>query len=109
MSASNPGPVRRFFRGAWRVVDVSRRVVLNLIFLLIVLLILIALAKSGPGPLADKTALVLSLDGSIAEQKAGTLRSTALDQVRGEAIQKVQLRDIVAVLEIGRASCRERV
>ena len=99
MSASNPGPVRRFFRSAWRVVDVSRRVMLNLIFLLIVLLIVVAMARSGPAALADKTALVLNLDGSIAEQKAGTLRSTALDQVRGEAIQKVQLRDIVAVLD----------
>ena len=43
MSASNPGLVRRFFRGVWRVVDVSRRVVLNLIFLLI-------LARGGAAP-----------------------------------------------------------
>ena len=59
MSASNPGRVRRFFRGAWRFVDVSRRVVLNLLFLLIVLAVILALAKNGPQPLADKTALVL--------------------------------------------------
>ena len=86
MSASNPGPVRRFFRGAWRVVDVSRRVVLNLLFLLILIAVIIALAKSGPPPLADKTALVLRIDGTIGEQKTGNLRSTALDQVRGEAV-----------------------
>ena len=41
MSASNPGPVRRFFRGVWRVVDVSRRVVLNLIFLLILAIVVV--------------------------------------------------------------------
>jgi protease-4 len=100
MSASNPGPVRRFFRGAWRVVDVSRRVVLNLVFLAILLAVVLALIRSGPQPLADKTALVLALDGSIAEQRAGNLRSTALDQLRGETTpQKMQLRDVLAVLD----------
>ena len=100
MSASNPGPLRRFFRGVWRVVDVGRRVVLNLIFLLILAIVVIALARSGPQPLAENTALVLALDGSIAEQRAGNLRSTALDQLRGETTpQKMQLRDILAVID----------
>ena len=100
MSASNPGPLRRFFRGVWRVVDVSRRVVLNLIFLLILTIVVLALLRSGPQPLAEKTALVLALDGSVAEQRAGNLRSTALDQIRGETTpQKMQLRDILAVLD----------
>ena len=103
MSASSPGPARRFFRGVWRVVDVSRRVVLNLLFLLILAIVVVALVKSGPGPIADKTALVLRIDGTIAEQRTGTLRSTALDQVRGEAIQKIQLRDILAVLDAAAA------
>ena len=99
MSSSNPGPVRRFFRGAWRVVDVSRRVVLNLLFMIILIAVIIAFAKSGPLPLADKTALVLRIDGTIGEQKSGNLRSTALDQVRGEAVQKVQLRDVLNALD----------
>ena len=99
MSASQPGPVRRFFRGAWRVVDVSRRVVLNLVFLLILAFVVIGLIRSGPPLLSEKTALVLNLDGSVAEQKTGNLRSTALDQVRGDGAQKMQLRDIVGVLD----------
>jgi protease-4 len=99
MSSSNPGVVRRFFRGAWRVVDVSRRAVLNLLFLIILIAVIVALVKSGPLPLADKTALVLRIDGTIGEQKTGNLRSTALDQVRGEAVQKVQLRDILNALD----------
>jgi protease IV len=98
MSASNPGPIRRFLRGTWRAVDVSRRVVLNLLFLFVVLVILVALAKSGPRPLADSTALVLNIDGSIAEQRAGNLRATAFEQLRGETRHKVQLREVLAVL-----------
>jgi len=103
MSASNPGRVRRFFRGLWRVLDTSRRVVLNLIFLAIVVFIVFGLIRSGTPAIADKTALVLRLDGTIGEQKSGNLRSTALDQVRGEAVQKIQLRDIVAVLDAAAA------
>jgi protease-4 len=99
MSASNPSPIRRFFRGAWRVVDVSRRVVLNLVFLLIVVVIIVALARSGPSPLAEKTALVLNLDGSIAEQRAGNLRATAFEQLRGEVPRKIQLREVLSVLD----------
>jgi protease-4 len=99
MSASNPGPFRRFLRGTWHVVDVSRRVILNLIFLLILAFVVVGLIKSGPPLLADKTALVLNLDGAIGEQKTGNLRSSALDQVRGDGVQKIQLRDIVAVLD----------
>ena len=99
MSASQPGPARRFFRGAWRFVDVSRRVVLNLVFLAILLVVIVGLVKSGPQPLAVKTMLVLNLDGSVAEQRAGNLRSTALDQLRGEVPQKMQLRDVLAVLD----------
>ncbi|MBV9889914.1 MAG: signal peptide peptidase SppA, partial [Rhizobacter sp.] len=99
MSASSPGPARRFFRGVWRVVDASRRVVLNVVFLLILVVVVVALVKTGPPTIGDKTALVLRIEGTIGEQRTGTLRSTALDQVRGEALQKVQLRDILAVLE----------
>jgi protease-4 len=99
MSASQPGPARRFFGSAWRFIDASRRVVLNLIFLAVVVLVVFALIKSGPPALAEKTALVLNLDGPIGEQKSGNLRSTALEQVRGEGAQKMQLRDIVAVLD----------
>ena len=99
MSASNPGPVRRFFRALWRFIDASRRVVLNLIFLVVLVAIAVALIKTGPAPIADKTALVLRLDGTISEQKTGTLRSSALDQVRGEAVQKILLRDVLAALD----------
>ena len=57
------------------------------------------LRQGGPSPLADKTALVLDLDGTIGEQKSGNLRSTALEQLSGEAVRKVQLRDVLNVLD----------
>ena len=70
-----------------------------MLFLFIVIAVIVAIAKNGPGPIAEKTALVLNIDGTIGEQKTGSLRSTALDQVRGEAVQKELLRDILAALD----------
>ena len=106
MSASNPGRTRRFFRGAWRALDASRRVVVNLLFLLIVVVIVMGLIKSGPAPLADKTALVLNLNGSVAEQKTGTLESTAIDRLQGDAVQKIQLRDVIGVIDTAAADSK---
>ena len=104
MSASNPGLIRRFFRGVWRTIDFSRRLVFNLIFVAIVVLIIVALTRGGAPVLLEKTALVLNLDGSISEQRAGNLRATALDQIRGnETPQKILLREVVSVLDTAAA------
>ncbi|MEO5845692.1 MAG: S49 family peptidase, partial [Caldimonas sp.] len=72
---------------------------LNLLFMVILVAVIIAFARSGPLPIAEKTALVLRIDGTVGEQKSGNLRSTALEQVRGRAVQKVQLRDVLNALD----------
>ena len=85
MSASNPGPVRRFFRGVWRVVDVSRRVVLNLLLP----------ADPGRGRAARWCAAARrrwrrrprwcsTFDGRSSSSAPATCAATALDQLRGE-------------------------
>jgi protease-4 len=99
MAASNPGGTRRFFGRLFRAIDVSRRIVLNLLFLLVVAAIVWALARGGPAPLAEKTTLVLSLDATISEQGSGNVRASAIDSLTGQAPRKVLLRDIVAVLD----------
>jgi protease-4 len=99
MASSRPGSIRTFFRRLWWLVDASRRMFFNLLFLAIVVVALVAWFKSGPPPLAEKTALVLDLQGSIAEQKSGNLRLSALNGLRGnDTPQKVQLRDVRDVL-----------
>ncbi len=104
MSASHPGLIRRSFRGLWRFVDFSRRLVFNLIFVAIVVLIVVALLRGGGPVLLDKTALVMNLDGSISEQRAGNLRAAALDQLGGgQTPQKLLLREVVSVLDTAAA------
>ncbi len=98
MAASSPGFLRRFFGGVWRFIDAFRRLVVNLLFLL-VLAVIIALLLRGGGPaLGEKTVLVFAPDGSIAEQRAGTdVRAAALGQLQGgESPRQLLLRDVIA-------------
>ena len=99
MATSRFASARTWFGRFWRLVDASRRAVFNLLFLAIVVIGVIAWLKSGPPPLAAKTALVLDLQGVVAEQKSGNLRQSALNGLRGDTGQKVQLRDVRDVLE----------
>ena len=99
MASSRPGFLRTFFGRLWWLVDASRRTFFNLLFLAIVVIVAVAWFKSGPPPMAEKTALVLDLQGSIAEQNSGNLRQSAINRLRGNDVpQKVQLRDVRDVL-----------
>jgi len=92
--------VVRWLSSAWRLLDLSRRIVLNLLFVLILAALIVAAVKSRTPSLADKTALVLSLKGALAEQPTGAdLRGTALGQLRGQPAQKTTLRDVLGVLD----------
>nr|WP_314857679.1 signal peptide peptidase SppA [uncultured Undibacterium sp.] len=83
----------------WNAVNVSRRFVLNLIFLIIVLFILTSLFSSNKIKVEDKTALVLNFKGDLVEQHAGSASDAFLAEVQGENKRSVQLRDILTVLD----------
>ncbi|MEP7299283.1 MAG: signal peptide peptidase SppA [Burkholderiales bacterium] len=99
MATSFLGASRSFLGNLWGFIDAARRTVLNLLFLVIVVALLIGIIRSGPAGLADKTTLVLALNGPIVEQRGGSVRENALAQVRGDAPQSTQLRDVLAVLD----------
>jgi len=95
MSAPRPG----FFGRLWRLVDGTRRLLLNLLFLALVAALVWAFATRGPAALQDKTALVLNLRGPLVEQFSGHWRDAALERARGQVPTQVQLRDVLAVLD----------
>lgn len=99
MSLNPFPPLRRGFGAFWRALDATRRAVINLIFLLIVIAILIAIFGGGAKPLAEKTTLVLDLQGPLVEETPGGVREAVLANVSGEVKKNVQLRDVLAVLE----------
>lgn len=83
----------------WNAVDVSRRFVINLFFLIIVLFILISLFSSNKIKVEDKTALILNFKGDLVEQHAGSASDAFLAEVQGENKRSTQLRDILNVLD----------
>ena len=97
----NPFPsFRRGFGFFWRTLDMGRRIVLNLLFLLAVGVLLYALfGAAGLKPLASKTTLVLDLKGQLLEQHSGGARAALLSSVGGDARKSVQLRDVLTVLD----------
>lgn len=103
MSATRPGLLRRFFGSLWSVLDAIRRLVLNLLFLLIVAALVFVWFVDRRPRLADDTALVLALEGRIVEQYTGSRAEAALAEAIGEAKRETQLRDILDALDAAAA------
>lgn len=95
--------LQRAARGFWRLLDGTRRALLNLLLLaLLVGLAWLALRPGAPA-LKDKTALVLDLAGPLVEQRGQGTRGKALGVVRGQDNGQVRLRDLLAVLDAAAA------
>ena len=92
-------PVARWLAKFWNLLDSTRRAVLNLLLVALLVALVIVVAKRGPPALEEETALVLDLKGTIVEQRAAGLRNIALAQATGEEGQNTQLRDVLAVLD----------
>ncbi len=82
----------------WRALDATRRTILNLLFLIIVIVLLVAIFGGGVKPIGSKTALVLELKGDIVEQHSGNFREAFMSNVRGDSQRTVQVRDLLTVL-----------
>ncbi|MGH6647701.1 signal peptide peptidase SppA [Aquabacterium sp.] len=99
MSHPSRSSALSWFGRLWSWLDAGRRLVLNLVFLVLIVAVVVALFKSRGPALSDQTALVLDLHGLIVEQQADDLRSTALQQVRGQDVERMRLRDVLTVLD----------
>lgn len=106
------GPIARFFIGLWDAVNFTRRLVLNLLFLGLLLLLLAVLASGGRNrALLDRTTLVVAPEGRLVEQYTIDPASRALSRVLGDKRDgEVQLRDLLRALDAARTDKRiERV
>jgi protease-4 len=98
--ASQPGIVRRFFGGLWWLLDFSRRLVLNLLFLALIVVLAAGWWIGRQGPvLKDKTALVLNLSGNLVEQYSGSPSEALLADTLGQTRRETQLRDVLHALD----------
>ena len=97
--------IRRAFLGFWSFLDASRRVLFNLIFLFILVVIIVAIFKASP-KIEEKTALVLNLKGPLVEQRAASSPDRLLSEVQGGTTAQTQLRDVLAVLDAAAKDAR---
>ncbi|HYB49808.1 MAG TPA: signal peptide peptidase SppA [Burkholderiaceae bacterium] len=100
MSEKRPGIVRRALAGALRAVDLTRRVVVNLIFLAIVALVAVAwYAGTTKVKILEGTALVINIKGDVVEQYTGSAREAEFAEALGQEARETQLRDLVGAID----------
>lgn len=99
-------PERKGFLGfigrIYDALDWSRRFAMNMLFLLIVLVIVVAssIPAGKSTGIQDKTTLVLNLSGRLVEQHTGNSRLMALTrQLEDDEDAETQLRDVVNVID----------
>lgn len=99
MTEKRPGFLRRLVGGLWNGLDFTRRLVVNLVFLVILVLVVSAMFGGGEKALKEKTTLVLAPKGEIVEQYSGSPADVALSKALGEDVPQTQLRDILKALD----------
>ena len=98
MSEKKPGAIRRLFVGLWNALNFTRRLVFNLLFLFVLLIVLAAIFGGGKR-LQDKTALVIAPRGELVEQFTADPTSRAFARMLGEESPETQLRDVLRAIE----------
>ncbi|MFL6593580.1 MAG: signal peptide peptidase SppA [Luteimonas sp.] len=94
------GPIAGFFVWLWQAMNFTRRLVFNLLFFGLLLLLLSALGNGGVRPLLARTTLVIAPEGKLVEQFTSDPASRALARTLGDdGSGEVQLRDLLHVLD----------
>ena len=107
MSASRPGLLRRTIGFLYGLIDGSRRFVVNMIFLFLVAIVLLAIASGGSRlKLQDDTALVIDIKGDIVEEFTGSAREAEFTEALGGEERETQLRDLVAAIDAAATDTR---
>ncbi len=106
------GPITRFFIGLWDAMNFTRRLVFNLLFFGLLLVVLIALGSGNKvTPMPDRTTLVIAPEGKLVEQYSTDPASRAFARMVGDQSGgEVQLRDLLRALDAAKDDKRiERV
>lgn len=97
--AHGRGVLARFLGGLWGVVNGLRKLVLNLLFLLILVIAVAAWWSSRAEAVQPRSVLVLDLRGPIVEQRSGSARQALIDNVQGGDTSQTRLRDVLLALD----------
>ena len=99
----------RVLRALWRGIDAARKVFVNLLFLVIVV-VLFALAFTSDEPdIADTTALVIAPEGYLVEQLTAKSIDQLIDEAQGNTIPETLLKDVLDAIEAAKDDERVEV
>lgn len=109
MAEQRPGLIVWFFKGVWNTVNFTRRLVFNVIFV-VLFVIFLNVIFTKTLRLTERTALVIDPKGVIVEQFTTAPAQRALDMLMGNERKEIQLRDLVRALDAAAKDTRiERV
>jgi len=109
MSKESPNILVRLLRGIWNTLNFTRRLVFNLIFLILAIAFFAAVFSSRP-IIESRTALVFDPKGDIVEQYTIDPAQRALGNLAGDPPKEVQLRDLLRVIDAAAKDARiERI
>jgi protease-4 len=102
-----PGKIRRVLSFFWNSVSALRRIVGNLLFLLLVVFLIAVVFFDSDEGVPEGVALILSPEGNIVEQKSETILSS---DIFGEAAKdETLLKDIIDVIDFAKEDERIEV
>lgn len=96
-------PLMRLLLGFWHLIDGTRKLVLNLVFLLILYFVILAFIDTDETLIIQPdTALVLRPYGNVVEQYSGTPLDLAFQQLTEQARTETRLRDMAEAIRRAR-------
>lgn len=99
----------RFFGGIWRIIDSSRKIAVNLLFVAIVVALLVMAFSSDDPDIPDSAALVVKPVGQLVEQLSAKTPQRMLDEARGVATPETLLKDVIDAIAAAKDDDRIKV
>ena len=108
MSKSS-NPVVKILKGMWRALNATRKVVINLLVLGILIAVLVAVFVDDAPDIADTTALVVEPQGRLVEQLTAKNFDELLNEAGGAANPETLLKDVIDAIDTARTDDRIQV
>jgi protease-4 len=105
MTEAKRGAFVNFAVFCWDALNFSRRLILNGLLLLLIVLLAFMLFRGGP-VLQERSVLLLAPQGAIVEQFSSDAASRALSRLTGDEVREVQLRDLLRAIESAATDAR---